>query len=1023
MNYLDCKKYISRIICLLLLGLIAACDTTVVCIEPDDFGYTGYSTVPSKPDTTNIHPPYVEGKSFVAEYADWVDTGYVTDGNPIVVVVENNWDNLSDYNNQNNSNLGQCIDINSSTSYSLCANYAWTAWFGSFQSSNSGNSAYGDFSFPLCQPSSNWCALDKNGNSVINMPCTFTQGVGAYALLMPNSPKIDPNLTNGFVYPSWNLYNLAAQGPAGVSPLYNGNNNSALFDAGCQAGGLYLSEPPSNCQSSGGCSLYVKILDQLYEDNFGGYSLAVKSGFGTAPGVLSGLVDLVTSTLAASTENIYTNLIPTLGYIRFVLISYIIFIGIGFLIGSIEMTQKELVIRILKIALVLQVATSETSWNFFNNYFFQIFTGGVDEITGMLAFGSNNADGFAKLDQILNEFFSLKTFYKVSAIIFTNVSGFFFFFIFYFVAVIAAYAAVRATIMYIVCYTVISTLIIVAPIFIPFILFEKTKHFFSEWLKYLMSFFIQPIIIIAFAFFICEFVLNQMYYILGIRVCWTFITRIFLGWDLYLWKPAPIVSSSTSQILPAPCISAPGRVCGEASTSNSIPSSFSGECSTPPSGVNVYNCDATGYKMCGPYECVANRNPDVPYLDPNYPPDIEKWTELLSGTYINFSDLMTFAVLGWLMLKLIEVVPNIAKTLAGTPMMMTDIATAGGGVIDNAFSAAKYVVNSAAKQVRRVSNAGIAAFSARKGGVISAMKSGVSAAYNTKDRDIIAAASDKVTKFQERIQDNVGGTIEYLRDKAKENIEKMPIKLEDITTKLGSNTALFAARAGIRAVLKVPYLLSGFNKNVDKKVNDAASYFIGEYKREPGWLSLPKFKKPEAFKNALRDLGSRSAMRFGMPVVSGLMHSLADTIDGDKKGYRENVFETYQDKVGGLLDNFFESKFAKYSHAVYNLTGGNFGTDANAPLGDDHDYIGMSRADYIRAQHETNLDNWEHGLMGNPDDYKWVLPRKMAQAASGAKNYLLREATNQSLNELPMLNRVSRALGHREIDDDHPSVK
>ncbi len=1004
MKYQGYKKYLLKVICLLLLGLVSACSSDVVCIEPDDFGY-GHTNIPSNPGTPMIHSPQIPGSKFIPEYGDWTDTGYITDGSPIVLIVENNWNNVSDESNPNNPNLGRCNGA------ILSPNYSWTAWFAQFQ--NNG------FIFQQCTAQSNWCDVSNN-SSIVNIPCTFVQGVGGYALLVPVDQNgvsyPNPNSTNGQVSQSWNLYHLGATPPGGQASVCAGNDNSTLYDASCQAGGLYLTKLPPSCVSSGGnniigCKLYVKMLDQLYEDNFGNYSLAVKSGFETKPGVLSGLVSLVTDTLNDSTTKIYQALIPYLGYIRVILILYIIFTGVGFLIGNVEITQRDLLVRVLKIGLVIQIATTGASWNFFNGYFFQFFTEGVGEITGML-FSGGNESGFAKLDRIVNEFLSPQTFRKVAALIFTSISGFLFFFMFYFVAMIAIYAAVKAVIMYIICYTIISVLIIVAPIFIPFILFKYTKHFFDEWLKYLISFFIQPIVILAFAFFVCEFVLNQMYYILGIRVCWTFITKIFSGWDLYLWWPAPIVGSSNT-IDPINCISAPGRICGDpASTSKN-------GCGVPsdPSTSNIYNCGSSdsSFTMCEPYQCNAMRNSDAPYLDPNYSGDVSKWQELINGVYVDYTDLAIFAVLGWLMLKLIDVIPQVAKSLAGTPMMMTNVAEAGNAVISSAWAASKSLSNYSATQLARVGNAGVAAvkaYSARGGGVIAALKSGASAAYNTKEVDIAKSVNKRISNITEGFQDAIGNRIEYVRDHP--ITQKAASLVKSVTKDAGLNTALLAGRIGIRAAVQLPRIL-GFNtekaKNLSKRADDAATYFMGKWSIGLGGI---KFEKPVDFMNGLRIAASKSYS----PVLSGLMNSLADAID-DKENTkdRENVFENYQDKIGGLLDNFFESKFAKYGHAVHSLTGGAFGTDANEQI---EGTGNMSRADYIRAQHERNLENWEGGLMGDPDNYKWGISRKVAKAVNASSDYLLAQADNQSLNAVPFLNRATKAMGLKTIDEDHP---
>lgn len=59
----------------------------------------------------------------------------------------------------------------------------------------------------------------------------------------------------------------------------------------------------------------------------------------------------------------------------------------------------------------------------------------------------------------------------------------------------------KALFTYLMGYLGLTVLMIVAPIFIPLVLFRKTKEFFDHWVKLLISFTLQPVLVLAFVTF------------------------------------------------------------------------------------------------------------------------------------------------------------------------------------------------------------------------------------------------------------------------------------------------------------------------------------------------------------------------------------------------------------------------------------------------------------------------------------------------------------------------------------------
>ena len=63
---------------------------------------------------------------------------------------------------------------------------------------------------------------------------------------------------------------------------------------------------------------------------------------------------------------------------------YIMFTALSYLAGNVQLTHTELIVRIVKIAIVSALLSTEYSWSFFNDYLFVYFIGGVEQILQMI---------------------------------------------------------------------------------------------------------------------------------------------------------------------------------------------------------------------------------------------------------------------------------------------------------------------------------------------------------------------------------------------------------------------------------------------------------------------------------------------------------------------------------------------------------------------------------------------------------------------------------------------------------------
>jgi len=692
-------KYRYFLVLLLTLFLVG-CDTNVECIEADEWGEQVTFTIGA-----NNNSQYSQ-QSNNLDIGNWISTGYIVDANvPMVAVVNNNVALAG------SQQCGVVTPSCTSSGGQYCSTNTWSAWYGDQSntdpSSNGwqlANNALCTFpcggQYPWC-PSTSYpsCNYDGYDVPVSSIPCLFYGGLGLLGVVSDSYNSI-PNATDPFL----GSQNCNPQSNLKECFVHVGDNATAqpFYDNYCPASGFILN-PPSTCQS---CGLNFKIDDRYYNDNVGQYTLTFKQGLVSDNcGPLANFTQYIAKIICNSAKQVYNQIVDNpsfLSYIRVFLILYIVYLGLAFVMGFSEMTHKEFVIAILKFGLITQLSTSATSWNFFDNYFFNFFVQGVGDLTGIL-FGVSqntcplsgdcaiNVSGIQAFDSAISQLFSYDTTRKIMTLLTWQVYGFFYVGIIYIAIIIILYAIVRSVVLFLVSFLAMSILIALAPIFLPFILFRLTHSFFERWLGQLVSYFIQPLVVLTFAFFMVTMLINQLQFIFGYRVCWKEWFNIpVVNIEFYSWQP-DYDGSSTCMLTPNAIYSETidGMLELETYPGNNYCSQTGG--ATPPSNPNQ-TCDA--------YMCYQNRYIGYPYLDPNLGIDSNRIQELQNGNLLSFGDLVIFMLMIWFMFEFNKLVPDLAKRLGGAGVS-TDINRAassiGSGVANFAGNASYQALNPAYK--------------------------------------------------------------------------------------------------------------------------------------------------------------------------------------------------------------------------------------------------------------------------------------------------------------------------------------
>ena len=279
---------------------------------------------------------------------------------------------------------------------------------------------------------------------------------------------------------------------------------------------------------------------------------------------VNGVVNRIKTQLALASQRMYeriiiaTDFLPT---IKAVITLFIMVYGILFLTGMVQIKLYDFIINLIKIAIIGWMA-SPTSWVFFNDTVVQFFNDGTTQLINFftntvppvgpatpivrntplvgtfLSTANAGTTAFMAIDSALGKIISSKMFVILMASTFSNAYGALMGALIVFSIWLFMESLMTALWVYIMSLVLKALLFGLAPIFIPTILFKRTRHLFDNWLNQIVSASLQPILLFVFFIFFVKLMEGSIDQILGHEVCWT---KLPEGWrgsgmDFFMWK-------------------------------------------------------------------------------------------------------------------------------------------------------------------------------------------------------------------------------------------------------------------------------------------------------------------------------------------------------------------------------------------------------------------------------------------------------------------------------------------------------
>lgn len=267
--------------------------------------------------------------------------------------------------------------------------------------------------------------------------------------------------------------------------------------------------------------LYFQIYDNYYSDNTGGYEVAIKAG-ATKQNQISNWIDQnIIKYIFGDTgiiKDIYNGIIQSSYFsiiINAMLISYVTIFGAMMLSGTIQVPIKEGFVLILKIIFLTQLITLEKSWDFFNTYVFQNILLFIFEIKNAI-----NSSGSGDILFIIKLLTGKEFLHRIFAILTLNPLTWLYGIIVYILILMIGIQFALSYIKYIIVFLYLGLLIVSAPIFIPFILFETTKDLCTNWIKAIFNASLQIILIITGLTLISNIIKDMTQKYFGFPVCY-----------------------------------------------------------------------------------------------------------------------------------------------------------------------------------------------------------------------------------------------------------------------------------------------------------------------------------------------------------------------------------------------------------------------------------------------------------------------------------------------------------------------
>ena len=213
-------------------------------------------------------------------------------------------------------------------------------------------------------------------------------------------------------------------------------------------------------------------------------------------------------------------------YIKALLSLYIVSYGLLFLMGMTRISQQDLIIRVIKIALVSGLMTGHT-FDFFATYIFPIVVNFsatiVSNVAGFELYetAAGVPNPFIFLDAVVSRLLLSVTFWvQLFALWSIGLNGVIYFLVLAVSITLYLITVARCFAIYIMSLLGLSLMIGMAPFFLTFMLFEATKAIFDKWVTYVIRYMMEPVVLLVGMVIFTQLFTIYLDVVVSYSVCW-----------------------------------------------------------------------------------------------------------------------------------------------------------------------------------------------------------------------------------------------------------------------------------------------------------------------------------------------------------------------------------------------------------------------------------------------------------------------------------------------------------------------
>ncbi len=253
-------------------------------------------------------------------------------------------------------------------------------------------------------------------------------------------------------------------------------------------------------------------------------------------GILTQIIDYIKQVVEQATQELFDGIITHQSFIQALNAAFALFVtvfGVLFMFGIVPLSLGQAAIRLFKFGVILTIV-SPGGFAFFQDTVIKFFNDGTDElIAGLISIAMGTGGGavsvsasgspqpFVELEGVVEKILSSKMMVSLIGSFLTGPSGLMMGGLLGLGLIAFVHSIIKALRIY--CMSLIAKALLfgLAPIFISFLLFERTKNMFMGWVNQVVNFSLQPLFMFAFLAFFIVLIESAADNILGVEWCWT----------------------------------------------------------------------------------------------------------------------------------------------------------------------------------------------------------------------------------------------------------------------------------------------------------------------------------------------------------------------------------------------------------------------------------------------------------------------------------------------------------------------